>query len=344
MKPAPVAPHRDNAFDLLRLILAVMVVYSHACFLGGFGTERFALFCHGQTTAGTLAVIGFFGISGFLVTRSFAVRGNLLKFAKARLLRIVPGFYFALLFTAFCLAPLISHFNTLGAAWKLSAAFHFVEMNALVRIVEWHVGGVLHGLPYDGSIDGALWSLYPELCCYGLVALFGVAKWIQSGRVNILVFGVSLLLLNAGIVIAPKVHEIAPTILQLTEWTPFVTAFVVGSLASCYREQLEPGWTSAALWMLIVLALLKFGGWALLGPLVLPIGLIRVAQSFSAALPADLSYGTYVLHFPILQLLAALGLNHDGFFLFFTTGLVLALGLATVSWFGIERPFLRLKS
>ena len=36
------ASDRRNAFDLIRLLLAVAVVYSHAHLLGGFGVEGFS--------------------------------------------------------------------------------------------------------------------------------------------------------------------------------------------------------------------------------------------------------------------------------------------------------------
>ncbi len=48
-------------------------------------------------------------------------------------------------------------------------------------------------------------------------------------------------------------------------------------------------------------------------------------------------------HWPVLQVLAVAGVNRAGHLLFTTLGLVLAVGLATASWYLIERRALRFK-
>ncbi|MDK8300537.1 MAG: acyltransferase family protein, partial [Actinomycetaceae bacterium UMB1218B] len=55
---------RDNALNLLRLALAFLVVFSHAQILAGVGD---GVVWQGQHL-GSWAVVGFFGISGFLIT------------------------------------------------------------------------------------------------------------------------------------------------------------------------------------------------------------------------------------------------------------------------------------
>lgn len=57
---------RHNSLNLLRLVLACAVICSHAIDLGLFGRDWIG----NRTTIGTLAVYGFFGISGFLIARS----------------------------------------------------------------------------------------------------------------------------------------------------------------------------------------------------------------------------------------------------------------------------------
>jgi peptidoglycan/LPS O-acetylase OafA/YrhL len=340
----PATAGRDNAFDLIRLILAGIVVYGHAHLVGGFGDEGFALVCRMQTTSGPFAVAGFFGISGFLVTRSFALRDNGLNFVRARLLRILPGFYFALLVTAFYLAPLIARFNPTAGPWAASSAFRYVWENALVRIRTPVVGGVLRGLPFDASINGALWTLFPELCCYCLVLVLGVLGWFRDGRTNVLLVAVAVLALHAAIVLGPKGYIVAPTFLQLTGWSPLIAAFLAGCLACCFQERLDIGGRSAVVWAAATLALLFFGGWSLLGPAVLALALIHTAYAFRVRLPCDLSYGTYLLHFPVLQLLTSLGGNRHGFAVFYAAGLAASAALAALSWYVVERPFLRLKA
>jgi peptidoglycan/LPS O-acetylase OafA/YrhL len=335
---------RDNAFDLIRLLLAVIVVYGHAYLVGGFGDEGFARFCKMQTTAGPFAVIGFFGISGFLVTRSFALRANAWSFVQARLLRILPGFYFALAFTAFCIAPLIAKHNPAAGPWEASSAFRYIWKNAAVRIADPGVGDVLRGLPSGEAINASLWTLFPEICCYGLVLVMGVLGLIRLSRTSVLLLAGTLLLLHAAIVVGPKDFIIAPTFLQLTGWSPYVVAFAVGSAASCFTDQLLGGARAWVAWLAVTWVLLYFGGWSLLGPVAFTLALVLGAHAFRVRLPVDLSYGIYLLHFPVLQLLSALGLNQHGFSAYFATALIATGALAAVSWFAIEKPFLRLKS
>lgn len=81
---------RDNGIGVIRLGLAVVVVLTHGTSLG-FGWEDLgeSLF-RGQTNTGTLAVFGFFVLSGLLITRS-AARTSLGRFIWHRMLRSCPG-------------------------------------------------------------------------------------------------------------------------------------------------------------------------------------------------------------------------------------------------------------
>src|ERR1039457_895578 len=90
---------KRNSLNFLRLILALAVLFSHSITLGLFGSESIL----GKTTLGTVAVFGFFGISGFLVAGS-AARNNVGRYLWQRFLRIFPAFWICLLVTwvVFC--------------------------------------------------------------------------------------------------------------------------------------------------------------------------------------------------------------------------------------------------
>ena len=53
--------------------------------------------------------------------------------------------------------------------------------------------------------------------------------------------------------------------------------------------------------------------------------------------PFDLSYGTYVWHMPVINLLLVLAFPSP------LSAIALTFALAAVSWFAVERPALRLK-
>ena len=72
--------------------------------------------------------------------------------------------------------------------------------------------------------------------------------------------------------------------------------------------------------------------------------MIHGAYAFRINLPVDLSYGIYVLHFPILHLAAALGLNAWGFGWYFLAAFSATVLFAFLSWFLVEKPALLLKT
>ena len=88
---------KSNAIGFLRLLFAVVVVWSHAFSIRQFGYRNFDpvfSWSHWQFTAGELAVGGFFTLSGFLITRS-RERLDSTTFLWRRILRIFPGFGYA---------------------------------------------------------------------------------------------------------------------------------------------------------------------------------------------------------------------------------------------------------
>jgi peptidoglycan/LPS O-acetylase OafA/YrhL len=82
---------RANAITAMRLGLALLVVFSHAYPVGGFGRDGL-LDLTGQMQLATVAVIGFFGLSGFLLAQS-RITSSLGSYVRRRALRILPGLW-----------------------------------------------------------------------------------------------------------------------------------------------------------------------------------------------------------------------------------------------------------
>src|SRR5437764_7651545 len=84
---------RHNNFDLLRLVAAVSVIFSHAFLLAENSQDHdpLMILTGGQTILGLVGVFMFFTISGYLVTQSFDNTPSPLVFLAKRGLRIFPG-------------------------------------------------------------------------------------------------------------------------------------------------------------------------------------------------------------------------------------------------------------
>lgn len=344
MSSAQAPSHAGNSFDAIRLGLALVVIYSHSYAVGGFGDERTFHAVKAQTTGGSAAVLGFFGISGYLVTKSFYNRPEWWGFIKRRLFRILPGYYFSLLIVSFLLAPLIFAFKgDPESRWHLSEALDFIWQNGWLEIHRWSIGTAVRGLPFDGAINGSLWSLFPEVSCYTVVLVLGILGLLRKG-IELPALTGFLFVLNTVLVLNPAtIAPVIPSLIFYTPHLPFYLSFFVGAASYLWASTLGFSRLGAIFWILCCAFLLRNGGWSIFGPVIFPLALMHCAHSFSLRLPVDLSYGLYLFHFPCFQLAAALHLNRQGYWPFLAVSAAMTLILAVASWFLVEKPFLRLK-
>jgi peptidoglycan/LPS O-acetylase OafA/YrhL len=176
--PPPGSP-RFPAIDGLRAVAAVSVLVTHTAFLSGFNGHGFP----GEITARLDSGVAlFFVISGFLLYRPFAAaryRGErapqVRRYARRRILRIVPAYWLAL---------------TVLAIWP---GLLFVHSDKW-----WIYYGFMQNLQPDYVAGGitAAWSLCCEVQFYIFLPLYalGLAA-ILRGRAVRTQMGVELLLL-----------------------------------------------------------------------------------------------------------------------------------------------------
>lgn len=185
------AEGRENNYDFLRFVAASMVILSHAYVLSGsYGhLEPLTLLTHRQFSLGSLAVKVFFVMSGFLVTASFVRSGSVVKFARARFLRIFPGLAWAVIVTAFVFGPLGTSLP-LGAYYTNPHTYLFLETMTLRGHSD--LPGVFDSNPLSGVVNGSLWTLTPEVWCCIVVAAMGLGRLLRKWSIAVLF--VSLLL------------------------------------------------------------------------------------------------------------------------------------------------------
>jgi len=331
---------RSNSLNAIRLVLAALVIVSHSFALGGYGPEPEA----GGLNLGTWAVVGFFGLSGFLITRSRMSRAPVHAFYIARFLRIYPGFVVALLACSFVFAPITVWRGTTGT-FELADQWGFVVNNLLLYPPEmWQlgIGTTLSETPFPTMWNGALWTLFWEASCYvgiGLLATIvrrrGMPVATLAGFVLLTMLGLAN---QTGVV---TLGWLWPRVLVLG------IAFFAGAVAYVYADRIQVG-----NWFVIVigvglLVVTLFGLAGSLGPFMLTVLLIRagtVLPLHKVGRATDISYGLYIYGWPVQQLVAITFRNHDlplvGFMALSLAG---AACLGWLSWTIVEKPALRLR-
>ncbi|WP_419700960.1 acyltransferase family protein [Mucilaginibacter sp. NFX135] len=338
-------PNHKNAFDLLRVIFAIMVLVSHGYMITGAGTEPLQLFSKGQIVLSEIGVMGFFSLSGYLIAASFDRSPNIVRFIRNRFLRLFPGYWVCLIVTAFVIAPAIFYINNKNIAgfnfWNVNGSFSFVYQNAFLTMRQWSVGNVLQNSLYKDSLNGSLWSLFPEALCYGLTLFLGLFGLLNKNKqalllLFILVYAIYVVNLYPG---AP----FGPTFLTLSNARKLYTCYVCGTCLYVFRNEIFIDAKGQLFIFLASLALIKFGGFLMIAPVSIAILGVKGFSNFQVSLKYDISYGLYIYAFPIQQLLFRV-FNPAIPVIWYLTACIALTGIvALISFIWVERPFLRLK-
>ncbi|MEI9893268.1 MAG: acyltransferase [Chthoniobacter sp.] len=348
---------RGNSFTFLRLAFALVVVFAHSFALGGFGDDPLARFSGGQVNAGSVAVMCFFIVSGFLITGSAVRQPSIFQFALNRVARIAPGFWAVQLLTVFVLAPAITlarYGDRLGYWDSIVvgpySAMDYLILNADFRILQYPITNLFSHNPAGGAVNGSLWSLAPEVTCYlylGALTVVGGLRWKYTAP---LLFAAGYVFHNAamhqpdlGVQVAQVLENgwIYGTHLPL--FRSVFLAFLAGMTCYQFRDRLRwRGWLAAVAVLALVVSC-RLGAFELIWPLTLPYLVLYLAHRLPFERVeqwGDFSYGIYIYAFPLQQCLALNGVPRFGFIAFFAASTVLAVLAGMASWFALERPVL----
>ena len=181
-----------NNFDVIRLLAAIGVIFSHAFPLGqGVGTrEPLTNFTHDQFSLGGVCVSVFLIISGLLITRSFDRRRTTAHYIWARALRIYPGLATVLVLGAFVLGPLVTRLPW-GAYFRSPEVPLYVIRNLGLYRLQNDLPGVFTENGYPGTVNGSLSTLMYEVGFYVLIAIWGTRRGFLNGPMAIAVWVVA---------------------------------------------------------------------------------------------------------------------------------------------------------
>ena len=304
-----------------------MVIY-HSGYLTG----------HDRLTPGSLAGVavgGFFVISGFLLTWSLSRNPSLKAFALKRFFRIYPLYAVVILLQAAILTAEAGTFRS-GIAGEV---VRYLAANLVfANFLQPTIGGTLAGLRVD-AINGSAWTLKVEIACY--IALpFVLAAQRRLG----MVWTASLALLCAAypLLVSGAGGPRGAVYLSLASF--FFTGSLLytwGHLLDRYRAYFLPVAVAGAP---IVLA-----GSPWLMPVPIAAQIVVALWVYCVAFAErtivirnDVSYGAYLLHFPIIQLGLVHGLLAGGWLAIAPQVLLATTALAWLSFRYLERPMINL--
>lgn len=312
---------RSNALTPLRLILALMVVFSHGYVTSGFGRDPLFVLTDGRFQLGTVAVVSFFAISGFLLTGS-RERSSLVVFARNRALRIWPGLLVCLAFVALVIVPIAV---AMGGTASPSQVLNFVVQNAMFSIIPPQITGLFPGQEFPNQPDLSLWSLSPEVICYIGLALIP-RRLLSVAALELFLVAVAINVYTGG----------------TSQYLHLPVAFLAGASLYIHKDRVPLSIALAVgLGALVVLSI-PVGWEAVLAPVVLPYYALWLGARLPLRWERDLSYGTYIYAWPIQQTVAVAGVAAAGLFVFDLVTVPIILGLAFLSAVLVEEPAVRL--
>jgi peptidoglycan/LPS O-acetylase OafA/YrhL len=345
---------KSNNFDLIRLVAAAQVVVVHLLHHQGL-TQYDSLAA--LLTRFFPGVPVFFFVSGFLISQSFDKNPSIVDFTLNRCLRIYPALIACFLVSVLSVIA-TGYFQDRHADWIGLAGWTAAQLSFLqfynpdfMR----HYG--------TGVLNGSVWTIGVELQFYMLTPLiYKLVHSRPSGKSAINALWLALILvfvvanrLYAGH--APGSGKSMMFKLLGVTFIPWVYMFLAGAFVQYnfkfFHSMLSGRFLPVFVGYLAIALLAEHWlGWGfgnLLNPVFfLALMLVIFAAAFSYPTVSDrvlrrndISYGVYIYHMPVINLLLAIGYGASikGFWI----AAFATVALAFVSWFFVEKPALSFK-
>lgn len=348
-----------NGYGVLRFIFAMSVVYTHSFALSGSKDLDPVQQVTGLSCS-HFGVMGFFILSGYLngqsLARGSAHRWRSLSFLVRRAFRIFPLLWVLLLaiaavYVVYAAAGGLGHLASRRdlpfgkAVWSaFMDAFRFSRGNAIPWLPHYNLPGVFEGNSSQ-AICGSLWTLPYEILFYLILSMSqsfgGVGR--KSGACLMLATAVSCVLATTA----------SPGTLPI--FASFQT-YWLGTLGFAFLTGLALAFLPIRAWLAltsvgVLFFYFKFG-WIqygavahaleilCFGVVVVHVGSVSLGGLSRFSEKYDPSYGIYLLSFPIQQMLVSQGVRSVP--LLFWSASAISILFASLTWFFIERPMLRI--
>jgi len=337
---------RTNNLDCLRLLLASIVVLFHVSALSDLPAfEVLGKYCNPH-----FAVKSFFVISGLLIYRSYIQSSTTASYFEKRARRIYPAYFTTIIVAAVALFLLS---NLPGSRYFGYGFWKYLGANLLfLNFLAPTLPGVFTSNAVS-AVNGALWTLKIEVIFYLFVPVMHYScNRFGTKRTVGMIFLLSSLWKYGFAWLAstysPRGIYTLDTSRNLysqleVQFPAQLVYFSAGILLLLYFDKLRFHFRSI-FFITVCLFLMDhfFTGEILdvfwISGLVLIFGFWRYFGNFSKY--GDFSYGAYIVHWPILQTLIALGAARFSPALFFLLSMVSIALASMLMWHLVETKFL----
>jgi peptidoglycan/LPS O-acetylase OafA/YrhL len=331
---------RKNNFNLIRIYLSLSVYFFHSYELTGEPELSFL----NKLFIGDKAVQAFFVISGYLIMKSYYRCDTVKDFLIKRIRRIYPGYLTIILLCAL-LGFIVSEYPiciyfTSPDLYKYIAA-NLVFLNFLQPSLP---GVFTHHL--FTAVNGSLWTLKLEVAYYLLVPLIAILRSKMNVHLLYAILFLSSVSYLAGMKHLYKVYG-GDEYLFLSRQIPGQLFFFI--IGAWIMELEIKDWLKPAIRWLGVPCMI-----ALFFPMPVMVQSILLAGAvffWAHIVPMinypykdeDISYGIYIYHFPVIQVLVYYQVYAYSALAGLMYTLIFTFGLAILSWFFMEKPFTKRK-
>jgi peptidoglycan/LPS O-acetylase OafA/YrhL len=336
--------NKNNNFDFLRFLFALLVVISHSYPLSGSNESSQWIYriTEGQIVLAQIGLSGFFIISGYFIFQSLERSKNLLDYFKKRFLRLFPALSVVLILSIL-LSPFV--YNGTEPFLKNKEVYTYVPYNLSLYVFQSSIKGIFDSNAYH-AINGSLWTIRYEFSLY--IALSSLFFFITHKRLVssllFVFFTVFILFYFFGL---NRFGSSTLFGLQGLHVLNLGTFFIGGSLmASLGFENIKYKRLIFCISVLIFVISLYFKFYDLVKHLVFPIvvlciGFIPLPFISTFGRLGDASYGVYIYSFPIQQTLMFFYKMNT--YTLMCTSIALSIGFGYLSWHLIEKRALRFK-
>ena len=329
----------SNSLDFVGIIAALDVMVAHtSVYIIGNGSGANIPFW--RVIAPGPAVVAFFTISGFLTFASYEHSKNVLKYYVKRIARIYPALLCAIVL------PIV--------IYSLSGSINIELDEFVIFLFKKVITGRGGGYNPSGAIgNGSLWTIFIQIQFYILTPIIYLFLK-NTKRIWHLFSVLVLVILN---IITPVMCTVLPNPLQSlykNDCIPYLYMYMLGAVLYMNRKSLLPllANKAVAIGLFVFFAFWQYilgadfwCDWTYINPISgIVVGLLCISLGFCFGrhrIPIDFSYGLFLWHLPVMDILhTAFKMDYSFAMLFLTWAISIIVAIGSSVF--IEQPIVRI--